>query len=155
MSYANDMSSIESRVRTTAGLASELRIGAMRLRRRLIGQRDPDNPLSTGSMAVLGVLFRDGERTVGELAAEERVQPPSMTRTVACLTEGGYVERLPHPSDRRQVVVRITESGRSMVLADRARRDAWLTHCLDDMTGEERDVLRRAAPLLHRLAQAD
>jgi len=149
------MPTLESRVRSTAGLASELRISVMRLRRRLIGQRDPDNPLGTGSMAVLGVLLRDGERTVGELASLERVQPPSMTRTVSCLADGGFVERLPHDRDRRQVVVRITDAGRAVVQADRARRDTWLTRNLKHLTNEERDVLRRAVPLLHRLSQAD
>ena len=63
----------------------------MRLRRRLANERDPDNPLSIATMAVLGSLFRHGDLTVGELAALERVQPPSMTRKVNCLEEGGYV----------------------------------------------------------------
>ena len=48
-----------------------------------------------------------------ELARAERVQPPSMTRTVNCLQEDGYVERRPHETDGRQVVVSITESGRA------------------------------------------
>ncbi|WP_231123580.1 MarR family winged helix-turn-helix transcriptional regulator [Nocardioides sambongensis] len=141
--------------RTDAGLASELRLGVMRLRRRLIAERDPANPLSAGAMAVLGVLHRHGAATPGELAAAERVRPPSMTRTVAALAAGGYVERHPHPEDGRQVVVRITEAGRRTVLADRARRDAWLTRGLAALDAEEREVLRRAAPILDRLAQAD
>ncbi len=51
-------------------------------------------------MAVLGCLYRHGELTVGELAAHERVQPPSMTRTVNCLEEGG-VRRPPAARHRR------------------------------------------------------
>ena len=80
MSYANDMPTLEMAARTDAGLASELRLSVMRLRRRLANERHPDNPLSMGAMAVLGCLFRNGDLTVGELAALERVQPPSMTR---------------------------------------------------------------------------
>ena len=41
------------------------------------------------------------------------------------------------------------------MLADRRRRDAWLTQRLAALTAEERETLRAAAPLLHRLAQAD
>jgi DNA-binding MarR family transcriptional regulator len=145
----------EKTVRTDAGLASELRLSVMRLRRRLAGERHPDNPLSMGQLALLGALYRNGDQTVGELAALERVQPPSMTRTVNCLADGGYVERRAHDTDGRQVVVALTESGRSVLLADRARRDEWLARRLAELSADDRDALRRATPILQRLAQAD
>src|SRR5690349_5660889 len=106
-------------------------------------------------MAVLGCLFRNGDLSVGELAAHERVQPPSMTRTVNALEGGGYIRRRAHETDGRQVVVVLSERGRETVLADRARRDAWLARRLRDLTPEERDTLRRAAPILERLAYSD
>lgn len=153
MTYANDMST--STARTDTGLASELRFAVMRLRRRLALERHPDNVLSLGTMAVLAALQRRGDLTIGELAAHERVQPPSMTRTVNFLVEGGYVERRANPADGRQVVVSITATGREVVLADRARRDEWLARRLADLTPDEREVLRRAGPLLQRLAETD
>jgi DNA-binding MarR family transcriptional regulator len=149
------MPTVEMAARTDAGLASELRLSVMRLRRRLANERHPDNPLSLGAMAVLGCLFRNGDLTVGELAAHERVQPPSMTRTVNALEEGGYVTRRAHETDGRQVVVVLSARGHETVLADRARRDAWLARRLRELTPEERDTLRRAAPLLERLSNAD
>ena len=106
-------------------------------------------------MAVLGALFRHGELTVGELAALERVQPPSMTRKVNRLEEGGYVARRAHETDGRVVVVSLTERGRATVLADRKRRDEWLARQLRDLTPEERAVLRAAAPILKLLAERD
>ncbi len=69
-------------------------------------------------MAVLGSLYRHGELTVGELATLERVQPPSMTRTITCLEEAGHVARRRHDTDGRQVVVALTETGTH----DRRRR---------------------------------
>src|ERR1700759_412021 len=126
MSYANDMPTVEMASRTDAGLASELRLSVMRLRRRLAGERHPDNPLSMGAMAVLGCLNRHGDLTLGELAARERIQPPSMTRIVNAIEEGGYVVGRAHETDRRQVVVSLTDQGRATLRADRARRDAWL-----------------------------
>jgi DNA-binding MarR family transcriptional regulator len=92
---------------------------------------------------------------VGELAARERVQPPSMTRTVNCLEEGGYVTRRPHETDGRQILVALTDLGRETLLADRDRRDAWLTVQLAQLTAEERAVLRAAAPILDALSQKD
>src|SRR5690242_14845564 len=150
MSYGNDMPTAALVARTDAGLASELRLSVMRLRRRLAGERHPDNPLSMGAMAVLGALYRNGDLSVGQLAAHERVQPPSMTRIVNALADGGYVERRAHETDGRQVVVVLTDQGRTTVRADRARRDAWLACRLRDLTPDEKDVLRRAAPLLER-----
>jgi len=149
------MPTVTSVARTDAGLAAELRVSVMRLRRRLANERHPDNELSLGAMAVLGCLYRNGELSVGELAAQERVQPPSMTRTINCLEDGGYVARRRHDTDRRQVVVVLSDLGRETVLADRARRDAWLARTLKDLTAEERAVLRRAAPILEQLAQKD
>src|SRR4051795_10847806 len=112
MSYANDMPTVQTAARTDAGLASELRLSVMRLRRRLSNERHPDNPLSMGAMAVLGCLFRNGDLTVGELAALERVQPPSMTRTVNALEAGGYVKRHAPQTDGRQGVVVLSQQGR-------------------------------------------
>jgi DNA-binding MarR family transcriptional regulator len=108
-----------------------------------------------GAMAVLGCLFRNGDLTIGDLAAHERVQPPSMTRIVNSLADGGYVVRRAHETDGRQVVVVLSDQGRTTLLADRARRDAWLAQRLGRLTTDERDTLRRAAPILERLANSD
>jgi DNA-binding MarR family transcriptional regulator len=149
------MPSVEKVARTDSGLASALRISVMRLSRRMRSERDPDSELlPVGQLSVLGALFRHGECTVGELAALERVQPPSMTRTVNCLEEGGYVVRRRSDTDGRQVVVALSEQGRTTLAADRRRRDAWLAQRLRDLTPDERSVLRQAAPLIERLAQA-
>lgn len=139
--------------RTDSGLASGLRISVARLSRRLRSERDPESELlPVGQLSVLGALSRHGECSVGELAALERVQPPSMTRTVTCLEEGGYVVRRPHETDRRQVVVALSAQGLETLGADRLRRDAWLAQRLRELTPDERRVLRQAAPLIERLA---
>ncbi|MCW2753036.1 MAG: MarR family transcriptional regulator [Marmoricola sp.] len=138
--------------RTDAGLASELRLSVARLARRLRSERDPANPLSVGAMSVLGVLIRNGESTVGQLAAQERVQPPSMTRRVNALVDEGYVVRRPSPDDGRVVLIEISEKGRQTLYADRRQRDAFLVRQLSQLTAEERALIRRAAPLIERLA---
>ncbi|WP_104105909.1 MarR family transcriptional regulator [Nocardioides sp. 616] len=148
------MSALEEALSDT-GLAAELRMGVMRLRRRLAIERHPDNELSLGAMTVLGSLFRFGDMGIGDLAGAERVQPPSMTRTVTALENGGYLVRRPHETDRRQVVVSLTDLGRATLLADRERRDAWLARRLQELTPDDRETLCRAALLLQRLAQED
>ena len=149
------MATVESVARTDAGLASELRLSVMRLRRRLAHERHPDNELSMGAMSVLGCLYRNGELSIGELAAHELVQPPSMTRTVSALEEAGYVARRAHETDGRQVLVSLTDKGERSVLADRRRRDEWLATRLRDLSAHDRAVLRKAAPILQRLASQE
>ncbi|MDQ4007522.1 MAG: MarR family transcriptional regulator [Actinomycetota bacterium] len=124
----------------------------MRLSRRLRIER-ASTDLSLNQLAVLGTLGRRGPLSVGELAAAEKVQPPSMTRTVNCLCDLGLVRREPHPSDRRQVVVHLSDEARRVLDEDRRRRDAWLARQLDDLTPDERRLLRQVAPTLERLAQ--
>jgi DNA-binding MarR family transcriptional regulator len=77
-----------------------------------------------------------------------------MTRTVNCLADGGYAVRRKSDSDGRQVVVALSEQGRKTLANDRRRRDAWLAQRLRELTPDERAVLREAAPLIERLAQA-
>jgi len=131
-----------------------LRVSVARLSRRLRSEHGHTLDVSIGGVSVLGHLFREGERSIGELAAAERVQPPSMTRTVTCLEQAGYVERRAHPTDGRQVVVRLAAKGEELVKAERRRRDAWLARRLMELSPEERNLLREAAPILERLSKA-
>lgn len=145
--------SIAHATRTDTGLAAELRVGVMRLARRLRTERSGD--LSLASLSVLGVLMRNEECTLGALADYERVKPPSMTRTVRCLEEAGLVRRRADDSDGRQSLVSLTQDGVDYVHAERRRRDAWLTQRMGDLTAEERATLRAAAPIIERLANTD
>lgn len=155
MSYAKGMpTQVAKLARTEAGLSSALRISVMRLARRLRNERDPRDDLSANHLAVLGTLSRHGAMTIGELAAAEKVQPPSMTRTVTSLCDKGLVQRTAHGSDRRVVVVSLTDAAHAVVAESRRRKEAWLNHRLRELTPAERQTLRDAAPILERLSQA-
>ena len=148
------MRSREGMARSDSGLASLLRVSVARLHRRLRTEDIDDLGVSVGGVAVLALLYREGDRTVGQLAAAERVQPPSMTRIVSCLEADGFVDRAPHPTDGRQVLVCLSDRGRVLLAAERRRRDAWLARRLRELTPEERAVLRQAAPILEKLSHA-
>jgi DNA-binding MarR family transcriptional regulator len=134
-------------------LSSGLRIAVMRLARRLRQERAQEG-LSLTQISALSTLQRNGPLTPSELAAQERVQPPSMTRVIARLEDLGLVTRAPHPTDRRQVLIDLTEAAREGLRADRRRREAWLVDRLGDLSADDRAVLRAAAPVLERLAGA-
>ncbi|MBO0776738.1 MAG: MarR family transcriptional regulator, partial [Actinobacteria bacterium] len=111
-------------------------------------------PLSDTQFAALATLERHGEMTPRDLAEHEKVQPPSMTRVIAVLTDCGLVTRAPHAIDKRQVVLAVTAEGRDLVQRSRRRRDAWLAKRLAELSVAERATLRAAAPILEKLSQA-
>jgi DNA-binding MarR family transcriptional regulator len=144
--------------RSDAGLATALRISISRLARRLrverLGLGGTETALSDIQLAALAALDRHEAMTPGELAEHEKVQPPSMTRVIAVLEERKLVQRAPHPTDRRQVVLTVTAEGRALVNRVRRRREAWLAQRLQELTPEERAILRSAAPILEKLSQS-
>ncbi|WP_163507277.1 MarR family winged helix-turn-helix transcriptional regulator [Fodinicola acaciae] len=140
--------------RQLADTAHELRLSMMRLVRRLRQEKTalvPPYP----QLAVLGWLDRDGPMTNTRLAAVERVTPQTMARTTAELVAEGLISRAEDPTDRRQVLLAVNERGRQLLEEDRRRRDTFLaTAMATELTPTERELLRLAAGLLDKLAEA-
>ena len=136
---------------TETVLASTLRLSVMRLARRMRAQR-ADTSLTLSQVSALATLERHGSLTPGELAAHEKVQPPSMTRLVARLEEAALVLRTPHPTDRRQVHLALRAAGHELLREDRRRRDVWLAQRLRELDPAEVEILRQAAGVLDKLA---
>ncbi|MDQ0372103.1 MarR family winged helix-turn-helix transcriptional regulator [Cellulomonas humilata] len=132
-------------------LAGELRIAIGRASRRIRAERG-EAGLTDPQFTVLAWLTKEGPLTPGQLAERERIQPPSMTRTVNSLVELGLVAKAEHPTDGRQVVVSLTDAGVAEVDETRRRRDTWLADRLRHMTPDERALLVDAAELLRRIA---
>ena len=134
----------------TSALAAELRVVIGRVIRRLRAEHG----FSLTHGAVLGRLDRDGALSTGDLAAAERVRPQSMGQTLAELEAGGLVSRRPDTVDRRRTLIEVTDHGREVLAEERARREGWLAEAIETgFSPREQDVLRRAVPLLDRLAE--
>ena len=135
----------------TAALAHDLRLAVMRFSRRLRNQR-VDTSVTLTHLAALSTLRRHGAMSPGELAAHERVQPPSMTRVVVALEGMGLVTRSPHPTDGRQVVIELTAAAEDLLAEEARAREAWLSSQLQRLTPEQRATLREAAEIMEELA---
>jgi DNA-binding MarR family transcriptional regulator len=134
-----------------AQLATDLRHAVLRLTRRLRSQR-ADISVTITQLMALGTLHKHGPMSAGELAAQERVQPPSMTKILAALEEQGLLRREQHPSDRRQIVIEVTAAGSQLLEQEGKLRDAWLAEQVATLTAEDRDLLARASVVMSRLA---
>jgi DNA-binding MarR family transcriptional regulator len=116
-------------------VAGRLRRAVNRLQRRL--RQESLGGLSPAQASALGSVHRHGNPTLGELAAIEQVQPPTITRIVAGLAEAGMVTRVADANDRRSARVRTTPAGERALEQIRTRKNAFLRRRLDQLSEEE------------------
>jgi DNA-binding MarR family transcriptional regulator len=129
-----------------------VRSAVVRLSRRLRAER-PADALAPTKISVLAQLWRNGRMSAGDLADLERIQPQSLTRTLAALEADGLILRRPDELDRRQAVIGITEKGLAALSDDMQARERWLAKAMDiRLTPAERQLLADAAELMDRLA---
>jgi DNA-binding MarR family transcriptional regulator len=134
--------------------AAEVRRGVIGLARRLRLERN-EAGLTALELSVLGHLHRSGPLTPGELATAERVQPQSLTRTLAALEEAGLASRQPDPADGRRSLLAITDHGQAGLRTEMEQRDNWLSAAMAaELTTTEVELLRLAGSLLERIAQS-
>ncbi|MFB6703286.1 MarR family winged helix-turn-helix transcriptional regulator [Streptomyces sp. NPDC056333] len=139
---------------SAARAAREVRVVYSRLRRRMRETYDPGD-LTPSQTSVLSRLDKDGEASVSDLAAAERVRHQSVAATVGVLVERGLVARRPDPEDGRRQLVFVTDSGHAFLEDRRRAGEGWLTRALEDQcTEEERRTLLEATALLERIVRS-
>jgi DNA-binding MarR family transcriptional regulator len=130
-------------------LATRLRLSINRLHRLL--RQESLAGLSPAQASALGAVNRLGQPTLGELAAVEQVQPPTMTRIVANLADAGMVTRVTDDADRRSARVRITPAGKRSLERIRTLKNAVLTRRLTELSPEEQARAEDLVDLLEQL----
>lgn len=120
--------------------------------RRRIHARVEDGDLPPHQARALRLLDRSGSMRPGELARCLRIAPRSATEVVDGLAERGLVRRLPDPSDRRAMIVEVTDAAPAAL----ARTDELRRAAIGDYTGgmsskDRRELVR----LLSLLVEAD
>src|SRR4051812_30796462 len=80
-------------------VTARLRLSATRLARIL--RQQADTGLTLTQMSALAAINRTGPLTLGRLASEEHVAPPSITKVVDQLERQGLVERQSDQADGR------------------------------------------------------
>ena len=70
--------------------------------------------LNRTDLRCVGILYRRGRVTAGELAEESGLTPGAITTVLDRLERGGYANRVPDPGDRRRVLVVSTVATREI-----------------------------------------
>ncbi len=139
----------------TEEIARALRRSVTLLMRRLRLNRT-EEVFSPSKLIVLGSLLRGGPVTATDLAARERIRPQSLTRLLAALEERGFVSKQPHGTDRRRLLITITEDGKKALEADFHRREEWLAGAMTRrLSVIEREALFHASRFLDRLTEEE
>lgn len=130
-------------------IASRLRLSATRLARRL--RQESSAGLSPSQLSALAVIANHGPMTLGALAEQERVAPPSITKVVSKLESDGLVTRTSCPDDRRVCRVAVSPEGAALLDETRRRKTAWLTARISELDPESQRRLADALDVLDEL----
>jgi DNA-binding MarR family transcriptional regulator len=134
-----------------ASLADRLHSVAIHLLRRL-RRTDPLTGASPAQLSALSVLM-GGPRTVGELAAAEQVQPPTMSRLIRELEQAGLVTRARDQDDGRVVWIQWTKDGEDVLTRGRELRIATLAGQIRALSAADRRALMAGLTVAERLLE--
>jgi DNA-binding MarR family transcriptional regulator len=139
----------QDRTATLEALRSAF-IELMGAERRLRGRSaHKAGDFSAMEIRALFLLAKEPETTAGYLAKHADVSPATMTAMLDHLEKDGMVARRRSETDRRQVIVSLTESGRELLAAKRA---FWEQAWLEMLSHHSDDELSTAARVMHDLA---
>jgi DNA-binding MarR family transcriptional regulator len=115
--------------------------------RRLRG-RDPRH----AQIRALMQIAKDEQITAGTLAKRAELSPGAMTAMLDQLEDGGVITRRRSETDRRQVIVQLTDRGHEVVAEKRARWERYWQEGLAEHTDSElvaaANVMRTIAGML-------
>jgi len=117
--------------------------------------RDGPREISLTAASTLSTLDRTGARRLTDLAVIEGVTQPSMSVLVTGLEQAGLAERRRDPSDKRVVLVAVTESGLDYIRTRRRAGAGAFADLIDKLPGDEAAALAAAVPAMNRLCELD
>src|SRR5215475_8608555 len=104
------------------------------------------------AVSTLDALSQRGPLRLSDLVAAEHITQPGMTGLVARLELAGLVDRSPDPTDRRAMIVALTDAGRAFVADFHGKRAATVAPYLWSLPPASRASLIGATDALIALA---
>jgi DNA-binding MarR family transcriptional regulator len=131
---------------------SELRTVVARLIKKLRRQTISATFLSLTERSTMAALLQNGGMLPSELAAMEKITNQSMSQIVSHLLGLGFITRTGSPTDKRKVIIALTEQGKQLIIQSRNERDSWLAGAIKETcTAEEQEILKKAIKPLTKL----
>lgn len=130
--------------------ADRMHSAAIHLLRHVRQVDDEAMGITAARASALSVLVFGGARSLGELAAAERVTAATMSKLVSAMEREGLVRRYPDVNDARAIRLEATPKARRILERGRARRLELLEQLLADASPAEVDAVGTAADVLAR-----
>jgi len=118
---------------------------------RSAARSDTQSGQGPARLSALSVLVFGGPKTLGQLAAAERVKPPTMSRIVAGLRQSGLARIQNDGSDARKISITVTPKGARLLQQARRRRIQALAESLKRLTSADLETLRAASELIEQM----
>jgi DNA-binding MarR family transcriptional regulator len=103
-----------------------------------------DENITIPQYRTLVILSNEGSINLATLAARLGVKPSATGRMVDRLVLAGLIDRLPHPTSRRELLAALTPRGRKVVRQVTTHRRAEIARIVEKMPPAERHGLVRA-----------
>ena len=110
---------------------------------RVLAQLDP--PLTVPQYLALRAIEREGVSGT-ELARRSGVSGPAVSQLITGLADSGLVEREPFEGDRRRMVLRLSDAGRTAYRRAESALERELGSLMAELPKPEGDALARALP---------
>jgi DNA-binding MarR family transcriptional regulator len=103
-----------------------------------------DEAITIPQFRTLVILSNRGPVNLATLATLLGVQPSATGRMVDRLVSAGLIDRLPHPTSRRELLAALTKRGRDVVRQVTTHRRVEIARIVEQMPPGERHGLVRA-----------
>jgi len=132
-------------------LAAQLRSVATRLTRQ-IRKQNIRTDFSNSEILTMALLDQYGKLLPSDLAELERVSKQAISQIINRLFEAGYVQRDIIETDKRKVVISLTEKGSTMLAETRRIKEEWLAKAMSEVfSNEELALIKAFLPFLQRI----
>ena len=109
-----------------------------------------DLSLTIGQLKSLFYIDREESINFRKLAAALEVTPPNITGIVDRLVEHGLVSRKENPEDRRVLLLRTTDKGKTLLAKLRGSSTSRMSGILSGLTDEELSALAKGLEAIAR-----
>jgi len=129
-----------------------------RLVNQSLGQYNPDVwmglSLTIAQVKSLFYISNEDDINFRKLAAAMKVTPSNVTGIIDRLVEQGLVSRTENPEDRRMLMLRLTEKGKTLIGNLKERRTSQMSGVLSTMNRDQLETVQRAFAFLAKAAEA-
>ena len=109
--------------------------------------------LSMPQFSILMQLHHKGTCGMSGISEGYDITPAATSQLVDKLVQGGLIQRVEDPNDRRAKLLSLTDKGRDLILRGIEERYRWVDEMEVKLTSEQRAQISEALDIMTRVAQ--